>query len=97
MYVCLLQRNKSKKMKNLSKGPLVMFSYFYQLLKHEAIVLITFDTAIFSIFLFFFFLLLLLFLLLFLVWKGYSEIETQYNRKNYHRIFKVLIPNAVGI
>ena len=48
MYVCLLQRNKSKKIKNLPKGPLVMFSYFYQLLKHEAIVLITFDTLRYS-------------------------------------------------
>ena len=28
---------------------------------------------------------------------GYSKIETQYIRKNYRQIFKVLIPNAVGI
>ena len=28
---------------------------------------------------------------------GYSKIETQYIRKNYQQIFKVLIPNAVGI
>ena len=37
-----------KKIKNLPKGPLVMFSYFYQILKHGAIVLIAFGTLRYS-------------------------------------------------
>ena len=46
MYV--YYRETHQKMKNLPKGPLVMFSYFYQLLKHGAIVLITFGTLRYS-------------------------------------------------
>ena len=64
-----------------------MFGYFCQLLKPWAIVLIIFGTLLYSTSSF----------IIIIVWKGYSKIETQYIHKNYRRIFKVLIPNAVGI
>ena len=36
-------------------------------------------------------------LVIILVWMGYSKIEMQCIRKNYHSIFKLLIPSAVNI